>query len=355
MLCVSGGVLTKWTAPAFFYGTAIPLLWWRRRLRLLFGWRHLAAAATAAGVCLTWVGLAVAQTGWQTFYDTVSREALQRLSPSSYREARQAMAPHHQPGAYPWLEVLAHPFVILAGSLPWSAFALLTLWPGFARLWDERGRRLLQAMHCWVWPNLLFWSIIPEHAARHSFPLCPGVAGLAALVWVAWLTGKWEWRAAGFIPAVGKFLSPGRALVALVVGWVLVKLVFVNCVIPLRNPNRAPRAKGEQIAALVPPHQPLYLFRLKDEGILFYYGRKRPEVTDGPPARRLGGPEQLPSPREPVYCILDEVEWRQWHCPRHAEAILHLKDEQGAPIVLARVLPWSNPTPLMSGIQQNKD
>ena len=37
LLCVAGGVLTKWTAPAFFYGTLIPLLWWRGRLRLLFG------------------------------------------------------------------------------------------------------------------------------------------------------------------------------------------------------------------------------------------------------------------------------------------------------------------------------
>ena len=30
-------------------------------------------------------------------------------------------------------------------NLPWSAFALLALRPGFVRLWDERGRRLLQA------------------------------------------------------------------------------------------------------------------------------------------------------------------------------------------------------------------
>src|SRR5262249_31744407 len=50
LLCVAGGVLTKWTAPAFFYGTGIPLLWWRGQLRLLFGRRHLVSAALGAGV-----------------------------------------------------------------------------------------------------------------------------------------------------------------------------------------------------------------------------------------------------------------------------------------------------------------
>jgi Dolichyl-phosphate-mannose-protein mannosyltransferase len=34
MLCMAGGLLTKWTAPAFFYATAITLLWRRGQLRL---------------------------------------------------------------------------------------------------------------------------------------------------------------------------------------------------------------------------------------------------------------------------------------------------------------------------------
>src|SRR5206468_1982818 len=39
--CVAGGVLTKWTAPAFFYATAITLLWRRGQLRLLWRAPHL--------------------------------------------------------------------------------------------------------------------------------------------------------------------------------------------------------------------------------------------------------------------------------------------------------------------------
>src|SRR5262249_9513017 len=163
LLCVGGGVLTKWTAPAFFYGTAVPLLWWRGRLRLLLGRRHLVSAALAAGLCLAWVGAAVAQAGWQPFVTTVQREALQRI------------VPNYTPRPYPWGDVVVHPVRVLAAALPCSAFALFALRSGFAKLWDERGRRLLQALHCWTWPNLALWSLMSEHAARHSFPLLPGL------------------------------------------------------------------------------------------------------------------------------------------------------------------------------------
>jgi len=331
LLCVAGGVLTKWTAPAFFYGTAIPLLWWRGRLRSLFGRQHLVSAALGAGLCIAWIAAAVSCTGWDAFYETVSREALQRLSPSHHLEARQLMAPHHQAHTYPWLGVLAHPFVVLGGSLPWSPLALLTLMPSFARLWDARGRRLLQAMHCWVWPNLLFWSLIPEHAPRHSFPLFPGIAGLAALVWVAWWSGRLT-----LLPRVGKKgdsppffpVTPKQLLVGSLAAWMVVKLVFVHAIIPQRNANRDPRAKGALIASLVPPGSILYLFRLKDEGIMFYYGRV---------VRRLPSPEHLPSSGEAAYCILDAAEWQRWRTARRVMLVQHLADEQGDPIVLVLV------------------
>jgi 4-amino-4-deoxy-L-arabinose transferase-like glycosyltransferase len=329
LLCVAGGLLTKWTAPAFFYGTAIPLLWCRGRLRLLWGRRHVVNAALAAGICLAWIAAAVAQAGWDNFYNTVSQEAAMRLLPSH----------HHRP--YPWKEVLLHPMKVLAASLPVSLFALGTLRPGFVRLWDERGRRLLQALHCWVWPNLLFWSIIPEKAARHSFPLFPGIAGLAAMVWVAWLTGKMRWPIRRVRPAV--------VLVAGIVLWLAAKLVFVHAVVPNRNQGREPRAKASLLVRHVPEGATLYLFRLKDEGIMFYYGR---------PVRRLSSFAELPSSRRPLYCILDESEWRQWQAYRVARAaalgyggtgrdtsvrpptedvLIRLTDEQGDPIVLVEV------------------
>jgi len=339
LLCVAGGFLTKWTAPAFFYLAVVPLLWWRGRLRLLLGRHHLLAAAAAGGVCLAWAGAAVALAGWDDFYGTVSREAIQRLSPPHHREIRRLMAPGHEPPPYPLLEALVHPFKLLAMNAPWSAFALLTLRRSFWRRWDDRGRFLLQAMHCWVWPNLVFWSVIPEHAPRHSFPLFPGIAGLAALVWIG-LPAPSASEGLGFAPrwrsGLVKKLRPAYLLTAMVVAWLIVKVVFVEVVVPRRNPARQPREKGEQIAAVVPKGQPLYLFRLKDEGIMFYYSRLR-RAADGPPVRRLGGPSDLPSGGEPVYCVVDQKEQDSWNLARPTQTLLRLKDEQGAPIVLLRV------------------
>jgi len=308
LLGVAGGVLTKWTAPAFFYFTVVPLLWWRGRLHMLFRPAHLLSVVVAAAPCFAWATAVVALTGWENFSDAIRREALPRLSPA------------HHTRPYPWHELLTFPLSFLAANLPWSALALFTLRPGFARLWDERGRRLLSLLHCWTWPNLLFWTVVPGHHLRHSLPLQPGLAGLAALVWIAWLDGRLPWP----LPAV----QPRRVFLALIVLWLGVKLGFVQGVVPNRNPGREPRGKGEQIAVLVPPGQTLYLFRLKDEGILFYYDR---------PARRLSGPASLPTSGEAVYCLLVESEYRQWAHSRRAEVLLRLCDEQGAPIVLVKV------------------
>jgi len=115
-------------------------------------------------------------------------------------------------------------------------------------------------------------------------------------------------------------------LLATLAVWLAVKVAYVEVVIPRRNLNREPRAKGEQLAALLPADATLYLFRLKDEGIMFYYGR---------PVRRLPTADKLPA--NSAYCILEEQEWEQWSSPRGAQIVWRLQDEQGAPIVLVCV------------------
>lgn len=350
MAAVAAGVLTKWTAPVFFYGTAVPLLWWRGRLRLLFRRHHLVTAALGAGVCIAWAGAAFWQVGGETVRETLHQEIVLRLGPS-----------HHR-AAYPWKAALAHPFLVLAAALPTSGFALLSLSRGFARVWDERGRRVLQAMHCWVWPSLLFWSVFPGHAVRHSLPLCPGLAGLAAMVWLGWLKNEPQrhrahrekkhrekgTRRAGdwpsilfllFFPlrlfflcvlraSVVRSFPARRGLMALLSLWLVAKFGFVLIVVPARETGRDIRATGARVATAVPPGQILYLFHLKDEGVLFYYGR---------PARRLRSPAQLPSSSEPVYGILDATEWRQWTGVPGVEPLLQLRDGQGQPIGLVRL------------------
>jgi hypothetical protein len=281
------------------------------------------------------------------FANTVSQEALQRLLPQEVPVA----APRHHHRPYPWGEVLLHPLAVGAAGLPWSVFAVVTLWPGFARLWDERGRRLLQALHCWAWPSLLFWSVIPEHALRHSFPLCPGVAGLAALVWIAWLTGRLRWPL--------RRVKPASLLLGMIAAWLVVKAAVVVLWVPERDGQthylpafiRAPRGardplgKGRQIAALVPPGEPLYLFRLKDEGIMFYYSRSHPASEADRVVRRLGGAEALRSRTEPVYCMVTAEEWRRWDPRRAGEVLLRLPDQQGDGVLLLRLPPDAPPGP----------
>jgi 4-amino-4-deoxy-L-arabinose transferase-like glycosyltransferase len=308
LLCVAGGVLTKWTAPVFFYGTAAPLLWWRGRLRLLWSLPHLVSAAVGAGLCLTWAASAIALEGWDVFSFEVTRQASTHILPTH----------HHRP--YPWLESLGHPVRIWVAALPISAFALPALTGRFFRLWDERERLLLQVMHCWIWPNLIFWSLAPAHNTRHSLPLYPGIAGLAAFVWIAWIRGKLPWR--------WPRLAPAKALCALLAAGLIAKIIFVHYVTPDRLRGRDPRKKGEMLAALVPEGATLHLFRLKDEGIMFYYGR---------PAQRLRETENLPSAGEPLYCILRQSEWREF--PRQTHVLKHMTDEQGDPVVLVRVVP----------------
>jgi hypothetical protein len=111
--------------------------------------------------------------------------------------------------------------------------------------------------------------------------------------------------------------------VALVVLTLAVKFAFLAWCVPRRD-ERQPRVKGTQLARLVPTGAVLYLFRLKDEGILFYYGG---------PTRRLAGPECLPG-GAPAYCLLLKAEWRRWPPGRPAAVRGRFCDEQGAPLVL---------------------
>jgi 4-amino-4-deoxy-L-arabinose transferase-like glycosyltransferase len=307
LLCVAGGTLTKWTAPAFFYGTAIPLLWWQGQLRLLWGRQHLVSAAIAAAVVLAWIGAAVELTSWDAFYETVRREALNHLAPGQRR-------------AFPVVEALVHPLKVVATMLPWSAVALVALRPSFGQRWDERGRFLLRGLHCWAWPNLLFWSLASEHSVRHSAPLFPALSGLAAMVWLAWSRGLLAWK----LPRS----RPAGVFAGMLAIWMTVKVAFVHVVIAERSSQRQTRAKAAFLAALVPVNVVLYLFKLKDEGIMFYFGR---------PVVRLAGPSVLPSAPGPLFCILTEEEWGSWDQSRSTRVVQRLQDAQGDNIVLVRL------------------
>jgi hypothetical protein len=82
------------------------------------------------------------------------------------------------------------------------------------------------------------------------------------------------------------------------------------------------------LAQLVPPNATLHLFGVKDEGVMFYYGR---------PVCRFRDPTHLPSQDELLYCIITESEWWQWRHVTTGETLHELCDEQGSKLLLVRM------------------
>lgn len=306
LLCVAGGFLTKWTAPAFFYLAVGPFLVWRGRLRWLVAADHLIAATIALGLCATWAFLASAEVGWQVLSDTVRQEAAQRFAPKATGKP------------YPWAESLAFPAVMVLACLPWSVPALLGLRGSASRSPDALERMLVQLLHCWAWPNVLFWSLPAQHNVRYVLPVVPAVTLLGVIAAHHWRTRAALWNRP--VP------SARAAVFALLLAWAVVKVVFVEVVMPRRTAGRDARPTGEHLARLVPPGEILYLCRLKDEGVLFYYGR---------PARRLA---RIDVPLgTAVYVLMLDAEWDGRHFRGRPEYIAELRDQQKAPIHLIRL------------------
>ena len=115
-------------------------------------------------------------------------------------------------------------------------------------------------------------------------------------------------------------------LISVLLAWIVVKIVFVEAVVRDRTANRHARETGELIARLVPPGEILYLCRLKDEGVMFYYGR---------PARRF---DLFDVPHgTAVYALLLDAEWGGHLFQGQGEYIAELRDQQQAPIHLVRI------------------
>src|SRR5207245_2865094 len=144
---------------------------------------------------------------------------------------------------------------------------------------------------------------------RHSAPLFPALSGLAAMVWLAWARGLLAWKLPRWRPA--------QVVAGALVFWMIVKVLFIQVVIPQHDLQRHTRDKAALLASLVPLDKILYLFKLKDEGIMFYFGR---------PVLRLTGPGDLPSSPGPLFCILTEEEWHRWPSSRSAEVVGQMQD-----------------------------
>jgi 4-amino-4-deoxy-L-arabinose transferase-like glycosyltransferase len=296
LACVAGGALTKWTAPAFFYLTAGTLFLWRGRFGLLFRRNHVLAVSAALALCALWAGAVVREVGWDALAGTLRKEAAYRFAPKASK-------------GYPWAELALYPLAVVAAHLPVAVFALVTFRRSFWEALAPRARLLAQLLHCWTWPNLLFWTLVPNHNVRYALPMSAGLMGLGAL---------------GLLYA---FRASPRGLrsaaVAFLACWLVAKVAFVEVVIPNRTAGRNAEATAAELRAAVPEGAPLYVFKLKDEGVTFYYAR---------PVLKLADPRALPPG---AFAVLIRQE-RADPALAHLVPVVELRDQQGAPIWLAR-------------------
>lgn len=291
-LCLAAGTLTKWTAPAFFFLTIVPLLAWRRQFGFLFTWRHLFAAGITVSLLGAWALSVANAVGWGDLIGTIRGEVLYRFNPPPKAKG------------YPVGEVFTYPLLVLAAHLPMAFFALRTLRPSFLQQFDDRGKSLLQLLHCWVWPSLLFWSLVPNHNVRYILPISPALMALGAIGLLHGSHVRFRW------------------IVAFLAIWLIVKIAFVEVVIPQRQRDARPAAA--ELRELVPAGEPLHLFKLKDEGVMFYFGR---------PAKRLREPQQLPGGG---FALLIQAEWDRRNDYGDVQLVRAMYDHQGDPIYLVR-------------------
>lgn len=302
LLCVAGGVLTKWTGFLFFYVMAIPVLARYRQLWRLFHWHHLLAALIGAAVVWSWLGAVVYQLGWNEVIGMLWKEGAPRVLHG------QSTSQHLL------LETLIHPFKVLGIALPWSAIALIGLWRRTTPLASIADNPLELSLWCWAIFGTVMMTIFPDHNIRQSFSLVPAWTLLGMLT-------LWRWLQAA--PS----LRWQRMLIPAMLIWCVVKIAYVEAVIPARFAHRPSLASQAAIMKqFIPSGATLYLSRVKDECLMFNYGQA---------IKRLADWNQLPIYGE-CWCILTEAE-------RTATTLSIIKeqrllDAQGEPLVLIKVI-----------------
>ncbi|HQR09622.1 MAG TPA: glycosyltransferase family 39 protein [Gemmatales bacterium] len=319
LICVAGGVLTKWMGFLFFYVMVIPLLAWHRQLRRLFHWHHLLAALIGVVLVWCWLGAVVYELGWSNVVNMLWKEGAPRVIHG------QSASQHL------WVETLVHPVKVLGLALPWSAIALFGWW---------RGRQTTEAyplkeptclsrsyldhsLWCWAIFGTMMMTVFPDHNIRQSFSLVPAWTLLGALALVRTICEPYR----GMVSrSTGKPWYPSRWLIGIVLIWCLVKVIYVEVIIPARFAKRPSLASQAKIMhEFVPAEATLYLCKVKDECLMFNYGRT---------VRRVASWDQLPT-HGSCWCVLTEAERATFSLPIKQEQ--RLLDAQGEPLLLCRV------------------
>jgi 4-amino-4-deoxy-L-arabinose transferase-like glycosyltransferase len=311
-LCIAAvslaiATLTKWTAPAFFLATLLAWVWLGKRWWAYQRWEPMVALGLAGGVCLMWGAAVVHHVGYDQFWHTLHQEATYRLWPVTNK-------------AGSWLTHAVFPWRVLAATLPLSLPAVVLLHPRYYGRLTPPARSLALFLHCWAWPNLLFWTLVPNHNVRYLLPITPAISGLGVLGIAALLQGQSQCWLTGR-------MRPYRLVYALMLLGLAVKLAWVEFVVPARTSRRNPVPIAEQLRQLIPEQAVLYVDKLKDDGVMFYYGRS---------VCRWRGSSPL---TQGAYLALTSSEWDQWSQQGRVCLVQRLRDQQGDPLIVARWRP----------------
>ncbi|HMP15798.1 MAG TPA: glycosyltransferase family 39 protein [Gemmatales bacterium] len=304
LLCVAGGVLTKWTGFLFFYVMAIPLLAWQRQLWRLFHWHHLLAACIAMMLVMTWLGTVIHELGWEQVCNMLWQEGAPRVLHNK-NASRQLL-----------LETVLHPIKVIGIAAPWSLVALYA----WRRSLLRSPTLLEKSLFCWAIGGTILMTLLPDHNIRQSFSLVPAWTILGVIC----LQKCWK---APLLPTVIP-MNPGRLLSLFLIAWVTIKIFHVEVLIPARFKERP--SLIEQTATIhqqVDDGATIYLMRVKDECLFFYCNRT---------VRRIRDWEQLPASGK-AFCILTTGERSNTFPEKYRSRLsseVHLQDAQGDPLIL---------------------
>lgn len=311
LLALLAATLTKWTAPAFYALTMAPWLLWTGRWRQVLCWQWLTAIVLIAVLGGAWLLAVSRAVGWASVWETLAAEAAYRLTP--HPAAKGASLP----------ERFLFPLKVIAGLLPASALALyVTICVGVRFGRDRKGEAFSGAvlpgrpdwtlfLCCWAWINLAFWALVPNSNVRYVLPIVPAVTALGVAGWLQ------------LRPLCGERFRRW-AISVLLAAWAVVKCIHVAYVMPQRSVHRDPLPAARALQDLVPDGVILYIDRLKDEGVMFYYGR---------PVRRFQPLAALPAG---AWAVATRSEWEQLQADAAWQLLAELRDQQGDPLLLLR-------------------
>ncbi len=155
-------------AVVFFYLSVVPYLLVRGRWKALFAPGHIVAGLVAVLLVGGWLFLVALQTGWDTLWDTLQREVLQRGAAQDWSNVVR--------------HVLLYPLELLVAMLPFSLLLPLLI--------NRRLRNALRARHgdlllfCGlaVMANLPVYWLRGDVSVRYFMPMFPFVLVIAAMV-----------------------------------------------------------------------------------------------------------------------------------------------------------------------------